>query len=145
ESFVKSFVREARLASYLQHANIIQIYDLGRVESVYFIAMEFVQGHDLRKLLKQTAYATGPMPVSVVMALSQQLCHALNYAHTRTDENGEALGIVHRDISPSNLLVSGDGHLKIIDFGIAKASTATLRTQSGRVKGKYAYMSPEAI
>ncbi|MCG8425094.1 MAG: protein kinase [Proteobacteria bacterium] len=144
-SFVKSFVREARLASKLQHANIIQIYDLGREDKVYYIAMEYVNGRDLRKVLKQTAYATGPMPVPMMLSLTLQLCDALDYAHSLHDDNGEALGIVHRDISPSNLLLAADGHLKVIDFGIAKATAASLRTSGGRVKGKFAYMAPEAI
>lgn len=145
QTFINSFVREARLASQLQHANIIQIYDLGRVDRVYYIAMEFVRGQDLRRLLKQTAYATGPMPVAMMLTIVRQLCDALDYAHSLTDDSGEPRGIVHRDISPSNLLIAADGHLKIIDFGIAKAISGSLRTLSGRVKGKFAYMAPEAI
>jgi eukaryotic-like serine/threonine-protein kinase len=145
ETFIKSFVREARLASQLQHGNIIHIYDLGRVGRVYYIAMEYVRGRDLRKILKQTAYATGPMPLAMMLMLSQQLCDALDYAHSLVDENGEPLGLVHRDVSPSNILIAADGHLKIIDFGIAKATSSSLRTLSGRVKGKFAYMAPEAI
>ncbi|HWN69779.1 MAG TPA: protein kinase [Haliangium sp.] len=145
ETFIKSFVREARLASQLQHGNIIHIYDLGRVGRVYYIAMEYVRGRDLRKILKQSAYATGPMPLAMMLMLSQQLCDALDYAHGLADENGEPLGLVHRDVSPSNILIAADGHLKIIDFGIAKATSSSLRTLSGRVKGKFAYMAPEAI
>jgi serine/threonine protein kinase len=145
ETFIKSFVREARLASQLQHGNIIHIYDLGRVGRVYYIAMEYVRGRDLRKILKQTAYATGPMPLAMMLLLARQLCDALDYAHGLADENGEPLGLVHRDVSPSNILIAADGHLKIIDFGIAKATSSSLRTLSGRVKGKFAYMAPEAI
>jgi serine/threonine protein kinase len=145
ETFIKSFVREARLASQLQHGNIIHIYDLGRVGRVYYIAMEYVRGRDLRKILKQSAYATGPMPLAMMLMLTHQLCDALDYAHDLADENGEPLGLVHRDVSPSNILIAADGHLKIIDFGIAKATSSSLRTLSGRVKGKFAYMAPEAI
>jgi serine/threonine protein kinase len=145
ETFIKSFVREARLASQLQHGNIIHIYDLGRVGRVYYIAMEYVRGRDLRKILKQSAYATGPMPLAMMLMLARQLCDALDYAHGLADENGEPLGLVHRDVSPSNILIAADGHLKIIDFGIAKATSSSLRTLSGRVKGKFAYMAPEAI
>ncbi|WP_428264722.1 serine/threonine protein kinase [Haliangium sp.] len=145
DTFIKSFVREARLASQLQHNNIIQIYDLGRVDRVYYIAMEYVRGHDLRKLLKQTAYATGPMPLAMMLTLIRELCDALDYAHNLVDDTGEPLGLVHRDVSPSNILIAADGHLKIIDFGIAKATSSSLRTLSGRVKGKFAYMAPEAI
>ena len=145
KKFIDSFVREARLASYLHHANIIQIYDLGRVEQVYFIAMELVRGNDLRGILKQTAYATGPMPVPLMLYITRQVCDALEYAHHLTDDKGQVLGLLHRDISPSNLLIANDGHLKIIDFGIAKAAPSSLATQSGRLKGKFAYMAPEVI
>ncbi len=143
EEFVRSFVREARLASYLQHANVVQIQDLGMVGSTYFIAMEYVRGRDLRAILRQSRYASGPPPLSVVLSILWSLADALDYAHTLTDEAGQPLGIVHRDVSPSNLIIAHDGHLKVIDFGIAGAQAAGLRTQSGMVKGKFAYMAPE--
>ncbi|MES1157563.1 MAG: serine/threonine-protein kinase, partial [Haliangium ochraceum] len=93
----------------------------------------------------QARKVTGPPNINVTLSLLIQLCDALEYAHTREDENGEPLGLVHRDVSPSNLLVTKSGHLKVIDFGIAKAQSQQLRTQTGRVKGKLAYMAPEAI
>jgi eukaryotic-like serine/threonine-protein kinase len=144
-SFVKSFVREAKLASMLQHANIVQLYELGRVGTVYFISMEYIDGRDIRRILRQARKVSGPPNINVTLALLIQLCDALEYAHTRVDEHGEPLGLVHRDVSPSNLLVTKSGHLKVIDFGIAKAQSQQLRTQTGRVKGKLAYMAPEAI
>ncbi|HVK76298.1 MAG TPA: serine/threonine-protein kinase, partial [Kofleriaceae bacterium] len=144
-SFVKSFVREAKLASMLQHANIVQLYELGRVGTTYFISMEHIDGRDVRRILRQARKVSGPPNINVTLALLIQLCDALEYAHTRQDENGEPLGLVHRDVSPSNLLVTKSGHLKVIDFGIAKAQSQQLRTQTGRVKGKLAYMAPEAI
>ncbi len=144
-SFIKSFVREAKLASLLGHPNVVQIFELGRVGSEYFISMEYIDGRDIRQILRHARKVTGPPPLGVVIGLLLQLCDALDYAHTKTDESGEALGLVHRDVSPSNLLVTGAGHLKVIDFGIAKAQTQQLRTQTGKVKGKLAYMAPEAI
>ena len=144
-SFVKAFVREAKLASLLQHANIVQLFELGRVGSTYFISMEYIDGRDIRQLLRQARRVSGPPTINVTVALLIQMCDALEYAHTRIDDHGEALGLVHRDVSPSNLLVTRSGHLKVIDFGIAKAQSSQLRTQTGRVKGKLAYMAPEAI
>src|SRR5688572_13948584 len=144
-TFVKSFVREAKLASLLQHANVVQLYELGRVGTTYFISMEYIDGRDVRRILRQARKVTGPPTINVTLSLLIQLCDALDYAHTRTDEDGTPLGIVHRDVSPSNLLVTRSGHLKVIDFGIAKAQAQQLRTQTGRVKGKLAYMAPEAI
>jgi serine/threonine protein kinase len=143
ESFVRAFVREAKLASMLQHANVVQIYELGRVGAEYFISMEYIEGRDVRKLLRQARRVTGPPTIPVVVATLAQVCDALDYAHNRHDEDGQPLGLVHRDVSPSNLIISPSGHLKVIDFGIAKAQTVHLRTQTGRVKGKLAYMSPE--
>jgi serine/threonine protein kinase len=145
EEFVRSFVREARLASQLRHVNIAQTYDLGRIGGAYFIAMELVDGKDLRQVLRHTAYATGPMPVPLVLSVLVQLCEALDYAHTLRDESGQALGIIHRDVSPSNVIVGRDGTTKLIDFGIARVSAGTLHTVSGQIKGKFSYMAPEVL
>lgn len=143
--FIHSFVREAKLASLLVHPNIAQIYDFGRVGSVYYIAMEHVDGFDVRKMLRYSNRHKDPLPLAVVLSILSELCDALDYAHTFVDENGMPQGIVHRDVSPSNLIIAHSGHLKVIDFGIAKASARQLHTESGRVKGKLGYMSPEAV
>jgi serine/threonine protein kinase len=144
-SFVRSFVREAKLASMLQHANIVQLYELGRVGHVLFISMEYIEGRDIRKILRRARKIAGPPAVSVTLSLMIQLCEALDYAHRRTDVDGNPLGLVHRDVSPSNVLVTESGHVKVIDFGIAKAQSSHLKTQTGRVKGKIAYMAPESV
>src|SRR5262245_22710632 len=144
-NFIKSFVREAKLATLLNHVNIVQIYELGRVGTEYFISMEYIDGRDIRRILRHARKVTGPPPIHVTVGLLLQLCEALDYAHTKVDDEGHALGLVHRDVSPSNLLITKAGHLKVIDFGIAKAQSSQLRTQTGRVKGKLAYMAPEAI
>lgn len=144
-TFIKSFVREAKLAALLTHVNIGQIYDLGRVGTQYFISMEYIDGCDLRRILRHARSINTPPPVHVTFGVMLQLCDALDYAHSKTDDAGLPLGLVHRDVSPSNLLITTTGHLKVIDFGIAKAQSLQLRTQTGRVKGKLAYMAPEAV
>src|SRR3954465_13117969 len=143
-SFVESFIREAKVASLLQHPNIAQVYDFGRIGGVYYIAMELVSGFDVRKLLRYANKANESIPLPVVLSILGELCDALEYAHGFVDERGVPLNIVHRDISPSNLIVAHTGHVKVIDFGIAKASSRQLHTESGLVKGKLGYMSPEA-
>jgi len=144
-SFIKSFVREAKLASLLNHVNIVKIFELGRVGTEYFISMEYIDGRDIRRILRHARKVSGPPPIHVTVGLLLQLCDALDYAHHQVDHDGAPLGIVHRDVSPSNVLVTSAGHVKVIDFGIAKAQSAQLRTQTGRVKGKLAYMAPEAL
>ncbi|MGE0397621.1 MAG: protein kinase [Kofleriaceae bacterium] len=144
-SFIKAFVREAKLASALNHVNIVQIFELGRVGTEYFISMEYIDGRDIRRILRHARKVTGPPPVHVTVGLLLQLCDALDYAHNKFDENGQPMQLVHRDVSPSNVLVTSAGHVKVIDFGIAKAQSSQLRTQTGRVKGKLAYMAPEAV
>ncbi|MEO6773699.1 MAG: serine/threonine-protein kinase [Kofleriaceae bacterium] len=135
-TFVESFIREAKLSSLLIHPNIAQIYDFGRIHETYFIAMELVPGFDLRELLRYANRANEAIPHAVVLSILGEMCDALEYAHTRVDERGQPLRIVHRDLSPSNIIVAHTGHTKVIDFGIAKANRQT--------KGKLGYMSPEA-
>jgi serine/threonine protein kinase len=144
-SFIKSFVREAKLASLLNHVNIVQLFELGRVGTQYFISMEHIDGRDIRRILRHARKVSGPPPIHVTVGLLIQLCDALDYAHHKVDDTGHPLGLVHRDVSPSNVLVTTAGQVKVIDFGIAKAQSAQLRTQTGRVKGKLAYMAPEAL
>ena len=142
--FVESFIREAKVASLMVHPNIAQVHDFGRIDGTYFIAMEHVDGPDVRKLLRFARRSGQSIPLPVALSLLGETCEALHYAHTFADEEGTPLDIVHRDISPSNLIVAHTGHCKVIDFGIAKASSANLHTDGGHVKGKYAYMAPEA-
>jgi serine/threonine protein kinase len=145
EDLVRSFVREARLASHLRHANVAQTLDLGRVGSTYFIAMELVPGKNLREVLSQCLRVCGPMPIPIAINIISQIADALDYAHNLCDETGTPLGIIHRDVSPSNVIVSEGGVAKLIDFGIAKASAASMQTMSRTIKGKFSYMAPEYI
>ena len=144
-SLVQSFIREARLASHLRHANVAQTYDLGKVGDVYFIAMELVPGRNLREILKHCASVAGNMPLPIAMNIVNQICDALDYAHNLCDEFGKPLGIIHRDVSPSNIIVSEGGVVKLIDFGIAKATGSGASTLSGTIKGKFSYMAPEYL
>ncbi len=145
ESLVQSFVREARLASYLRHANVAQTYDLGKVGDIYFIAMELVPGRNLREILRYCLRAKIQVPIPITLNILNQVCDALDYAHNLTDEGGAPLGIIHRDVSPSNVIVSETGVVKLIDFGIAKASGEGKQTLSGTIKGKFGYMAPEYL
>jgi serine/threonine protein kinase len=145
EDLVAAFVREARLASYMRHRNIAQTYELGKVGDIYFIAMELITGFTLREVLKHCGQTTGPMPVPVALNILNQICDALDYAHNLADDSGQQLGIIHRDVSPSNIIVAEGGCVKLIDFGIAKASAVGMQTMSGTIKGKFGYMAPEYI
>jgi serine/threonine protein kinase len=142
---VQDFIREAKLSAQLQHPNIVKIVELGQVEREYFIAMELISGAPLMKIMRKAHLAGKPAPIGVVLALLMELCDALDYAHSGSDDYGEPLGIVHRDLSPSNLIVTDDGHVKLIDFGVAKAIAGKFITNTGLVKGKLGYMSVEAL
>src|SRR5690349_88147 len=139
--FVTMFVDEAKIALGLNHPNIIQVFDFGAVGDTYFLAMEYVEGMDLLRLLQEAAKARQRLPYGISAYIVQQVVKGLDYAHRKTDEFGEPLGIVHRDISPQNILLSWDGSVKIVDFGIARARD--VHEEQGVIKGKFAYMSPE--
>jgi len=134
---------EARLCSQLNHGNICQVLDLGRVQDTYYIAMEYVNGKDLFHLLRKAARTQRKLPLPGALFIACEMLAALDYAHRKRGRDGELLHIIHRDISPQNVLITYDGEVKIIDFGIAKARTSTHRTQAGVIKGKFRYMSPE--
>ena len=139
--FVTMFVDEAKIALGLNHPNIIQVFDFGAVGDTYFLAMEYVEGMDLLRLLQVAAKARVRLPYGLSAYVVQQLSKGLDYAHRKADEFGQPLGIVHRDISPQNVLLSWDGGVKIVDFGIARARD--VHEEQGVIKGKFAYMSPE--
>ena len=139
--FVGMFQDEARLAAHLSHPNIVHIYDFGKVEEHFFIAMEYVDGIHAGVLIKHAE--SEPMPEVLVARIGADACAGLHYAHELRDADGRALHLVHRDVSPPNLLVSYDGSVKLVDFGIAKAVSSIEQTRPGVVKGKFAYMSPE--
>ncbi len=140
-SFVRMFHDEARLAARLTHPNIVHIYEFGRVDEHYFIAMEYVEGVHAGSLIKHGRKEK--LPPAMVARIGADACAGLHYAHELRDESGRALRIVHRDISPPNLMITYDGMVKLVDFGIAKAVSQVEQTRPGVVKGKYAYMSPE--
>jgi predicted ATPase/tRNA A-37 threonylcarbamoyl transferase component Bud32 len=139
--FVTMFVDEAKIALGLNHPNITQVFDFGAVADTYFLAMEHVEGVDLLRLLQEAARARQRLTYGLSAYIVQQLAKGLDYAHRKADEFGQPLGIVHRDISPQNILLSWDGSVKIVDFGIARARD--VHEEEGVIKGKYAYMSPE--
>ncbi len=142
EGFIKMFVQEARISSQLVHPNIARIYELGRFEGTHFIAMEYVWGKDLTQIRNRVAKLKQAIPLATTIAMMCDALDALDYAHKKRDGFSRPLDVVHRDCSPHNMLLSYDGELKIIDFGIAKARSSVVRTV-GVLKGKFAYMSPE--
>lgn len=145
DEFVTMFLDEARIAAKLSHPNIVQIYDLGKADETHYIAMEYVSGRNVQHLMVKQAEAGGFVPIEHACRIVAGVCEGLNYAHSRKDFDGKPLNIVHRDISPQNILVSFAGGVKVVDFGIAKASTQLAITRKNVLKGKYAYMSPEQV
>ena len=139
--FRQMFEDEAKVAVILNHPNIVQTFGYGQIGPTYFLAMEHVEGVDLLRLLNAAVQSKTRLPIGLAAYLGQQVAKALDYAHRKADEYGEPLGIVHRDISPQNILVSWDGMVKLVDFGIARARH--LKNDDGVVKGKFSYMSPE--
>jgi serine/threonine protein kinase len=143
QDFIRMLVDEARIAVQLSHSNIGQIFDLDREEGLVYIAMEFIDGRDLYRVLKRMAEHDGSLPIEAAVFVAMEMCAGLDYAHRKTMVDGTPLEIIHRDISPQNILVSWEGEVKIVDFGIAKAAMRAFETESGVIKGKFYYMSPE--
>jgi serine/threonine protein kinase len=140
---VKLFLGEARLSSQLHHRNIAEVYDFGTVGEEYFLAMELIAGPTLKQLLKHCGATVGLIPYPIALNLLIQVCDALAYAHDLTDPQGNPLHLVHRDVSPSNIVISSNGVMKLIDFGVAK--TTSTHTQAGVIKGKLGYIAPEYL
>jgi serine/threonine protein kinase len=145
-TFVEMFLSEAKLAAQLNHPNIVQIFDFGEADDAYFLAMEYIDGPNLRVLLKRAKHQGLALPAALCARLVASACEGLAFAHDFTDpDTGEPLGLIHRDISPDNVLVSRQGAIKVVDFGIAKAAGQSHKTQSGVIKGKLSYMPPEQL
>jgi serine/threonine protein kinase/CheY-like chemotaxis protein len=143
ESFVTMFIDEAKLAAQLSHPNITHIYDLGKLGDDYYIAMEFIEGRNLRALLTAAKQGKARMPTGLALLIGARLASALDYAHRKRGFDDRELGLVHRDVSPQNVLISHEGDIKLCDFGIVKAVSRAQHTQMGALKGKLQYMSPE--
>ncbi len=145
QRFVQMFISEAHVSASLSHGNIAQVFDFGEVQGEYYLAMEYVDGPSLAQLLKRLLEQERPaLPPAIALFIAMEMCKGLHYAHTARDEHGKPLHIVHRDISPENVLVSYEGQVKLIDFGIAKARVAARpETEAGVVRGKFLYFSPE--
>ncbi len=137
------FLDEARIAATLQHPNVAQVYDVGCVDGSYFFAMEFVHGEDLRAIVRALGAQNRILPLAESLSILLGVCAGIHYAHEKRDGQGALLQLVHRDISPSNILVSFDGSVKLIDFGIVKANNRSQETDYGTIRGKFDYMSPE--
>lgn len=145
QEFITMFIDEARISVQLNHANVVHIHELGKYEDTYFIAMEYVAGRDLRTILERYRRRKEIMPTAQAVFIASKMCEGLDYAHRKKDARGQDLSIIHRDVSPQNILVSYEGEVKIIDFGIAKATNRSQKTQAGILKGKFGYMSPEQV
>jgi len=145
EEFVRMLLGEARLSARLRHPGIVQVHELGQVDGEYFLAMEYVEGRDLVTIAERCRERDRPLPIGLACFIAREVAAALAYAHTLADDDGRPLGIVHRDVSPSNVMISSAGAVKLLDFGIAKAADhfRRERTQTGVLKGKLSYLSPE--
>ncbi len=145
EQFISMFIDEAKLAAQLSHGNIVQIYELGRLKERLYIAMELIAGRDLRHIVRTARTDNINMGMGFAAYVISRAAMGLDYAHRKAGMDGQPLNLVHRDVSPQNILVSYDGEVKVVDFGIAKAEARATETQTGVLKGKFAYMAPEQV
>lgn len=141
--FVSMFINEAHLASTLNHPNIVHIFDLGETDQIYFIVMEYIFGQNLGEIKQKLYNQQLKMPIPILLRIAVSVCDAMEYAHGAKDENGKLAGVIHRDISPENIMVTFEGVTKVLDFGIAKATTSAKQTEVGILKGKFSYIPPE--
>jgi eukaryotic-like serine/threonine-protein kinase len=145
DEFIKMFIDEARIAVQLNHTNIVQIYELGKHGDHYYIAMEYLGSRDLRAILDRMRANGQLMQIPQAAYVCAKVCEGLDYAHKKRDQSGQPMNIIHRDVSPQNILIGFEGEVKVIDFGIAKAANRASKTQAGVLKGKFGYMSPEQV
>jgi serine/threonine protein kinase len=145
EDFIQMFIDEAKIAGHLNHANVAPIYELGKIGESHYIALEYVWGKDLLQIMNRFRKMRRQMPAAMAAWIGGKMCEGLDYAHRKKDRHGRPLNIIHRDVSPQNCLVSYEGQVKMIDFGIAKAAARNTKTQAGVLKGKFGYMSPEQV
>ena len=143
KSFVAMFIDEARLGVKMVHGNIVPVFDFGYVDGHYFLAMEYVEGQDLATLSGRAQVVDLEWPPELAFFVTMEILEGLAYAHHKRDDSGRPLELVHRDVSPSNVLVSNDGQVKLLDFGIARSQAREFETRTGVIKGKPGYMSPE--
>ncbi|MGE0868553.1 MAG: serine/threonine protein kinase [Kofleriaceae bacterium] len=139
------FVEEGRVMRYLHHPNIPVTYDSGRVDDTFYIALEYVPGPTLKELIGHVKEIAGTVPIPITINIASQLCEALDHAHNQRDDHGKPLDIIHRDISPSNVIISDTGVVKLIDFGLAKIKGSSVNTDEGVIKGKFNYVAPEYL
>jgi len=142
--FIQMFLDEARLGAHLSHSNCVQVFDIGVGDNTYFIVMEYVDGADLKAVIEWAKKHNQKLPIPQSVYVTVKICEGLAYAHGLTDETGKDLHIVHRDLSPPNVLLTKFGEIKIVDFGLAKATTQLEKSEPGIIKGKFSYLSPEA-
>lgn len=144
KNFIGMFLDEARLGARLNHANIVTVFDIGAADSTFFIVMEFIDGCNLKKIIDALRTQGRAFPLKEAIYICMEACRGLSYAHELLDDEGNEMDLVHRDVSPPNILVSKRGEVKVMDFGLAKATTQLEKTDPGMVKGKFSYLSPEA-
>jgi eukaryotic-like serine/threonine-protein kinase len=144
KQFIGMFLDEARVSAHLSHSNCVQVFDIGVGDNTYFIVMEYVDGADLKGVIEYRRKHNLPFPVEEACLICVKICEGLAYAHELVDGKGDSLNIVHRDMSPPNVLITRHGEVKIVDFGLAKANSQLERSEPGIIKGKFSYLSPEA-
>src|SRR5258708_7354900 len=144
KKFISMFLDEARLSAQLSHSNCVQVFDIGVGDNAFFIVMEFVDGANLKAIIEHIKKSGRDFPVEAAVYIALELCKGLAYAHELTDQSGVPLHIVHRDMSPPNVLVTKHGEIKIVDFGLAKANSQLEKSEPGIIKGKFSYLAPEA-